>query len=111
MIRRAAGLVRRLDRGDTLIEIAISIAIMGIVLTAVLGALSTGLLVSHDHATATTTDVTARNAQDFLAQQTFAPCGPYSSPPGGGPVTIEYWDSGTSSFVTSCPSPTATPYA
>lgn len=102
--------LQRGDRGDTLLEIVISIAIMGIVITAVLGCLSTGLLAASGHALITKRDVAARNAEDNLASQPFATCGPYSAPPSGGPVTVEYWDKSAAAFVTTCPSPTASPY-
>lgn len=117
------------DRGDTLIEVVIAIAIIGITVSALLAALITALTSSGVHRSLTNLDTTLRsNAEEakYLIElqpsawfQDGAPVTsttynghtiPFSTPSGYAIVIsgIEYWNSSTDGFDASYTSPVDT---
>ena len=65
----------RSDRGDTLLELIVAIAIMGIALTAIIGALGSSILVSDVHRKQATAGAGVRNYAEAI--QTFVNSGGY----------------------------------
>jgi type II secretory pathway pseudopilin PulG len=104
--RRGLGPV---DRGDTLIELVIAVAIMGVAMVAILGAVATAIIMSDTHRKQATAGNYARNyaeaIQNKVADGGYVPCADASaySPlsgfvvPAGYSVSIVpgsmgYWD-------------------
>jgi type II secretory pathway pseudopilin PulG len=101
------------DTGETLVELIIAVAIMGIVVVAIVGGIGTTLLMSDLHRKQATAGAYLRNYAETL-QASYAPCtsgapdyaalltAPVSgfSPP---TATVRYWDTASSSFSSSCP--------
>jgi prepilin-type N-terminal cleavage/methylation domain-containing protein len=109
---------RAAERGDTLIELLVAVAILGIAGTAVMGGFASSIVLSTVHRKLATTASDSRNFAELLDTAidskaiAYTPCAAaaaYSSPPGftaGANNTphvtaVAYWN-GTS-FVGSCP--------
>ena len=110
-------LARRLhdEAGFSLVEILVTIVIVGIAFAAILGGMVTSIVVSDLHRGQASADVLARSAAEAVKDQAipYVPCaGPsdyVSALPTGASITsVRYWD-GTSSnpvaFSGSCPNP------
>ncbi|MGB9376776.1 MAG: type II secretion system protein [Mycobacteriales bacterium] len=103
-LRRAAA-----DRGETLIESLVTISVLGIAITALLGAITLGVRTSVLHRKHTQAQAELRNWAEKVSTK-YLPCGvdpagPGALPPGlDGQVTqVRYWD-GTK-FGSSCATP------
>lgn len=124
--------LERSENGDTLIEVLISIAILGITITALLGALLTTITSASEHRSLASLDTVLRSYAEALKYDVqlqgtsswFTPCATVSSsttsPPQyeGHTVTpanqppgvhysvvilgIEFWDTSTNSFGANC---------
>jgi type II secretory pathway pseudopilin PulG len=108
------------DRGDTLVEILISIIIMGIAGVAIITALQEGIFGSVSHRDAAEAESAMRYFAENVTNQTYDKC--TTSPahsaaytvglPSGAAYTAltgsitktEYWDDINSTYSTSCPS-------
>ena len=104
----------RSDRGDTLLELIITVSVMGVALVAILGAFATGILMSDVHRKQATAGAAARDyaeaIQNMVAAGGYVTCGndSYATPPGfsapSGYVAsivqitagryVEYWKAG-----------------
>jgi len=99
------------DRGETLIEILLTVVIMGITVTAILGGVGVGVLMSDVHRKQATAGVAVRDlaeaVQDSVAGTGYVPCATaaaYASPPGYAapagytasvvPTSVRYWTGG-----------------
>lgn len=126
------------DRGDTLLEILIALAIIGLTATALLTAFATAITSSRIHRDIATNDQVLRSVTETafsqIQQQSspkYVSCAgastyqPYLQPssalPSGSPLStlystytvtvnsVEYWNSSTNSFVTTCASGSTSP--
>jgi len=102
------------DTGETLLELIIAVAILGIVVVAIVGGIATTILMSDLHRKQATAGAYLRNYAETL-QSSYASC--TSGPPdyaalltapvsGFNPptATVKYWDATSSSFSSSsCP--------
>jgi len=97
------------DRGDTLIEILITVVIMGIAFAAILGGFATSVKASGVHEDLADAQAGVRNAAEQVKAKAYVPCAGvgatsnYSVSVGGVHVDVgtpEVWVNSTSSFVT-----------
>jgi len=105
----------RSEEGTSLIEILIAIAILGIAVTAVLGALATGIDMSAVDRTHAEAQAALRSNAEAIQAAAFDPCpADYSTAtlavPAGWTIDvsdIEYWVAGSNpaEFSTTCPLP------
>jgi len=102
----------RFDRGETLIEALVTIAILGIAVVALLGAIMMGIRTSVLHRKHAQAQAELRSWAERISATgaTYVPCakpgdvvGPGALPQGlsGSVIGVEYWD-GTSSFGPGC---------
>jgi type II secretory pathway pseudopilin PulG len=107
---------RQGDAGDTLVEILISMTILGVCGVAVVAAMATSIFGSTVSRSSADGEVGIRRvAEQVLSTATYVPCSAtttpaYSvAPPSGlvatGPVKVEYWDGtfGGGTFQSTCP--------
>jgi type II secretory pathway pseudopilin PulG len=100
------------DAGETLIELIIAVAIMGIAVVAIIGGIATSILMSGVHREETTASASLRNYAETL-QGSYVPCVSPNTPPNYGAslaapsgfnvptTTVKFWD-GTSFSSSSC---------
>ena len=101
------------DRGETLLELLVAVAVMGIALVAVVGGLAVSVLVSDHHRKQSTSGAAVRDyaesVESAVAGGGYVPCAPASAyagyaPPGGyvgSIVAVDYWNG--SGWASSCP--------
>lgn len=104
-------------------EILVTIVIMGVAFTAILGGMVTSITVSAAHRDQATADTIARNAAESVKDPklAYSPCATTdsyaSAMPAGSTITkVEYWDGAAPAptasyavtFSTSCPPPSKT---
>ncbi len=65
----------RAERGFTLIEVLISVALLSVAFIGILGAVAALITAGAENANATTTATVARNLAAFLQTQSYVPCG------------------------------------
>jgi len=99
--------------GDTLIEVVMAVAILGIAVVGIISGLGTTILGANLHRAQATGGTSLVTAVENLKTQTFQACpAVYAAltPPAGWTqsVTVQYWDSSTSSYGDACPSLDAT---
>jgi type II secretory pathway pseudopilin PulG len=102
--------VRGDDAGVTLVELILTVAIMGIAIVTIVGGAMTSILDSdYNHKQADAANVLQAYA-DSVAALVYQPCSaayaPAYTPPTGYTVAIagtEYWDTATSAFISTCP--------
>lgn len=136
-VRWAAGTASRVhtEDGDTLIEVLISIAILGITITALLGALLTTITSASEHRSLASLDTVLRSYAEQLKYDVqfqgtsswFTQCATVSSPTTSPPqyeghtitpsnqppsahysvviLGIKYWNDSTNGFDTTCSAP------
>ncbi|MDX6204090.1 MAG: hypothetical protein QOF39_147 [Frankiales bacterium] len=98
------------DAGVTLVELILTVAIMGIAIVTIVGGAMTSILDSdYNHKQADAANVLQAYA-DSVAAMAYQPClasySPAYTPPTGYSVSIlgtEYWDSTNSMFISTCP--------
>ena len=107
------------QRGETLVEILVTIAVVGITLTGILGGIALAVSSSGDQQGRATAETVLRDEAEALANASVAyvPCATTSSyqpsytPPTGwsaSVTTVRYWDGKTpAGWVASCPAPDA----
>lgn len=123
LLRRILFRNRRSEAGDTLIEILVTVTVLGGCAVALIITFGTAISASADHRNLTTNATVLRNIEQAayyqLALQTppmFTPCGKttdysginYGAPTGYGVTMpsspgVEYWNATTNTFGTSCP--------
>jgi type II secretory pathway pseudopilin PulG len=112
-----AGVARDREGGETLIELLVALAIMGIAIVVLLGGMTTSLTTSSEHRTHADAEVVLVDAIESLKDQArnpYVPCATGSSysatsgvslPAGWTAATVNYsvsyWD-GANAFVGSC---------
>lgn len=107
------------QRGETLVEILVTIAVVGITLTGILGGIALAVSSSGDQQGRATAETVLRDEAEALANASVAyvPCATTSSyqpsytPPAGWSAsitTVRYWDAKTpAGWLASCPAPDA----
>ncbi|MDX6212144.1 MAG: hypothetical protein QOF82_1231, partial [Frankiales bacterium] len=98
------------DAGVTLVELILTVAIMGIAIVTIVGGAMTSILDSdYNHKQADAANILQAYA-DSVAAVAYQPCSasysPAYAPPTGysvGIVSTEYWDTVTSAFISTCP--------
>jgi type II secretory pathway pseudopilin PulG len=98
------------DEGVTLVELILTVAIMGIAVVTIVGGAMTSILDSdYNHKQADAANILQAYA-DSVAALAYQPCSasyaPAYTPPTGytvGIVGTEYWDTVTSAFIATCP--------
>ena len=97
------------DQGETLIELIIAIAIMGIAVVAIVGGIITSILMSDIHRKQTTAGAIARSDAEVLVASGYKPSCNYTLPPSSGFTVringpVFHWDSAlpTPKFVSGC---------
>jgi type II secretory pathway pseudopilin PulG len=106
------------DRGETLVELVVTIAVMGLTVVAILGAIANSILLSGMHRKQAAAGAYVRAFAEAVESGVAAPTTGYTScaapsdyakfyPATPGPgyassVTVTYWNPGTSSFSGSC---------
>ena len=117
------GLISADDRGDTLIEILITVVILSLATVAIVGALTTTVRSVAGHRGTTTATTLLKDWAEAAVQQIeqtsggFTACSPnyassVSTSAAGFTIpsadtlsaTVQYWSTGTSTWVSSCPS-------
>lgn len=96
------------DEGESLIEILLAVAIMGIALAGVLGALGAATKASTVHRSQSDAQLSARDVTEQIKRQSFLPCTTllkpaytYTTPDSSTTIALTYkYDS---SFVSTCP--------
>lgn len=98
------------DRGDSLIEILITVVIMGIAFTAILGGFGTSIKASGFHEDLADSQAAVRNAAEQLKASTYTPCAGVGIVSNYAPTvpanfhidisTPQIWDNSSSAFVT-----------
>jgi Tfp pilus assembly protein PilV len=97
------------DQGETLIELIIAIAIMGIAVVAIVGGIVTSILMSDIHRKQTTAGAIARDDAELLVATGYRPACDYAPAPSAGFTvvvnSVSHWDSTavpTPKFVPGC---------
>ncbi|MBI4729748.1 MAG: type II secretion system protein [Acidobacteria bacterium] len=105
MTRRRAG---RDERGTTLVEVLVAVAIMGVAFTSILGGIATSIMASDMQRKEATAETVLRSYSEAVRLTAYSSCAAaYSavySPPSGFEtrvLSIEYWESGTT-FQPTC---------
>jgi prepilin-type N-terminal cleavage/methylation domain-containing protein len=107
------------ERGETLVEVLMTVSIMGVLFAAVLGALAVSMTTSDISKKEGATEALLRSYAEQVQGLPYASCGTVSSytisgfafPPGYtgytvGPTAVKYWNGANpAGFVTTCPSP------
>jgi type II secretory pathway pseudopilin PulG len=104
------------DRGESLIELLVTVVIMGFTMVAVVGGLLTAVQMSDVHRKQTNAGVVAQRLAEGVAQAAYVNCAagyPTAGVPSGYTATVgvRYWDaawnagSTASPWKTACPSP------
>ena len=114
---------RSAEAGETLVELLVTIAIIGLAVVALVGGMGTAIMASDGHRQHATGDTVARSVAELLKNRdpsgsdAYVDCAgnstyPLPDPPTGLQIalTVKYWNgSGSSvadgSFTTTCPSP------
>jgi type II secretory pathway pseudopilin PulG len=112
-------MARKDQRGETLVEILVTIAVVGITLTGILGGIALAVSSSGQQQGRGTAETVLRDEAEALASPSVAyvPCATPSSyhppyaPPAGWTAsisTVRYWNGQTpAGWLTTCPSPDA----
>jgi type II secretory pathway pseudopilin PulG len=109
--------MRSEDRGETLIELVVALAILGIAMVAIVGALGASITMSDIHRKQSTAGAEVRNyaelVQNYVAGTGYTACAApasyaaatvgYTAPSGyaASPTTVKYWTG--SAWSASCP--------
>lgn len=98
------------DAGVSLVELILTIAIMGIAIVTIVGGAMTSILDSDYNRKQADAANVMRAYADSVAAVAYQPCSasyaPAYTPPTGYSVSIvttEYWDTATSAFISTCP--------
>lgn len=101
---------RRADQaGVTLVEMLVSVAILGVAVAALVGGLTTAIVISDTHRTQATSDAIARSAAEHIKSSgvTYVDCATAYPVPTGSPTpvaSVEYWNGATpAGFSATCP--------
>lgn len=108
---------RRAERGETLVEILVTIAVVGITLTGIFGGIALAVRSSGDQQGRATAETVVRDEAEALLSPTivYVPCATTSgyrssyTPPSGWTASVtavQYWDGKTpAGWLATCPSP------
>jgi prepilin-type N-terminal cleavage/methylation domain-containing protein len=99
------------ERGFTLVELIVTVAILGIAFSVFLGGMSTSIIGSDYNRKTVTSDILLRRFAEAVKDSTYMPCpasyvSSFTAPSGFASYqqTIKYWN-GTSYVASPCPSP------
>lgn len=104
------------ERGTTLVELLVTIVILGLAIVALLGGLTTAVVVSDQHRQQGVTDAAVHSYAEAVAAQGYVDCASlatyqapagYTTPPGytSRVTRIRFWNASTRAFdLTACPS-------
>lgn len=115
MVPTAASAVHDREGGFTLVELLVTIVIMGLAIAALLGGLGTAIIVSDQHRQQAVAGSALRSYAEAVAAMTYTECasaGTFASPAGYTSPTgytssatgVRYWKPSTRSFEASCES-------
>ncbi len=104
------------DRGTTLVELLVTVVILGLALVALLGGLGTAVIVSDQHRQQAVAGAAVRSYAEAVGAAAYVNCATsaqlanptgYASPAGyTSTVTrVQYWNPNTRQFVNTCASP------
>ncbi|MFE2268367.1 type II secretion system protein [Streptomyces lavendulae] len=95
------------EEGETLIEVLVSVVLMGVAFVTIFGGIGTAIISSVRQQKVTGADSVVRSAAEEVVGDPYVSCaggyGTPTPPPGYTvTVTVEYWD-GVGAFATACP--------